>query len=167
MISISEIVLILSNIATMLALIIGGVWAIHRYRLYREASSNPQIKINYEILEYNDNNKLLVLTILVRNIGKVVVEAEKITYSIFLLPKNLPIAGKPQLNVQKILINNSDLIYDANPSEIGVIKYMIEPGDEYEELLSLVTPSKSLMLLDIYFQSKQGDKFRVYKIIKS
>jgi hypothetical protein len=159
-------VTILQGIATIVAIVVGGFWAVYRYKIFREATSNPQIELEKCMIPYG-KNQLLAMTITVRNIGKTVVRAvdSGIKLSIKRMPLGSPCGNIVRWEHGQYLVRNIDVISAANPDEEDDIeRYMLEPGDEYHESLTIVVPKKVLLMARLEFRGKEGDHIWLYRV---
>lgn len=162
----STLISIISGILTSIALLAGGLWAIYRLKIQREHTSNPQVKMDHTLLPYGNDLKLLVITAHIRNIGKICVNVERIVFALKKLPDDKQEGETLNWNDGTFLVTDFDVVKESNPEDISN-KYMIEPGDEYDECITAVVPSQALLMSRIEFQGKEGDHFWVYKVFNT
>jgi hypothetical protein len=57
-----------------------------------------------------------------------------------------------------------DVIRESNPEDMSN-KYLLEPGDEYDECIATIVPTQALLMHRVEFLGKEGDHIWVYKML--
>jgi len=133
----ADLVLKVTSIA---AIIAAGAWAYYQFWVTDTTDSNIQLGISTEVLPYSGNNRLLLIHVRPKNIGKVLVSPEHLTVSI----KDLPTDLKPgAVDLRKLKERYSTDILDNYKDG-----YDLEPGVLYDEVVALVVPKG--IILSVY-----------------
>lgn len=122
------------KVMSVLAIIAGGIWAYYQFRLTETTSSNIQLTINTEIVNYSDEYQLLVIHVKPKNIGKVLVVPDKdgLVVTVREIPRNQQTGA---INLENLpILHSSDLLKKFTAG------YELEPGVEYDEIETLVVP---------------------------
>ena len=67
--AIGNIGIFIQSLVTMLAVIVGGGWALHRFTKERPFEANVKLRMDAGISDYDDTRRLLRLTIILENAG--------------------------------------------------------------------------------------------------
>jgi hypothetical protein len=126
---------------SIIAILVGGVWAFYQYRVARTDVSNVEISVSSEIQQYSEGSRLLILHIRPKNIGKVMVTAEK---SFTVVVKRIPTELKVgEIDLEKLSnFYQTDLLKRYQGAEND--GYDLEPGVEYDEIVALIVPRGSM-----------------------
>jgi hypothetical protein len=128
-----DLVLKLMSIA---AIIAAGIWALYQFNLTETTAANIQLEVTADVKPYSANNKLLLIHVRPKNIGKVLVSPEHLLVLVRDLPKNLK-PGPVELN--KLRDRYKVDILDRYPDG-----YDLEPGVEYDEIVALIVPKETM-----------------------
>lgn len=158
---------IFENVVICSSIIFGGWWAIHKFKIFREGKPNPQLDLEYEILPYNEESSLLVMTVHIGNIGKIDMYPKSISLSLRSLPKNFSIGKSPHWKDGNVILDEFDVIYDANPDLKPENTYMLPPNDKYLEIATLViSKTENLLMAKILYLGKDKSEFSIYKVLR-
>ena len=154
--------------ATILALILGGWWAVHRYILSRESEWNLTIDVTPTFLSYTEDARLLCASITIANIGKVrALAGEKgCWFSLRELPGGLAVGSTPHWLDGRRVVESLSVIPHANPNHVGQMapldkNYIIEPGAEFIETVNVIVPSGGILMAEVGFNAGR-DEFAVW-----
>ncbi len=129
--------LILKYVSTV-AIVVGGCWAAYTFLVGENTATIIQLTITSETLQYGGGNGLLVVHVKPKNIGKKLVVLDKQRFDVVItkIPANLsPGMLHPQKNLPYHVENLMTRFRDG---------YELEPGIEYDELVSLIVPAGSV-----------------------
>lgn len=127
-----------SKVISTLAILIGGYWAFHQFKLFDTDVANVQIFTSVDVFDQDGDNKLLAIHMKPKNIGKVPVEIGK--GGLIIAVRKVPMNLKPGPNHLENLkeIYKIDLIKEKFPDG-----YVLEPGVEYDDIETFVVPKSS------------------------
>lgn len=118
------------------AIIAAGVWAIYQFNLFDTAETNAELTISTETLPYSGNNKLLLIHVHPKNIGKVPISPQHLTVTVRDLPSDL----KPgAIDLEKLKDRYKVDILDRYKDG-----YDMEPGVVYDEIVAMVVPNDTM-----------------------
>lgn len=127
---------------SVVAIIAGGLWAYYQFQVTETDASNIQLTISTEVVKYSDENRLLLIHIKPKNIGKVLVTPGK--DGLVLTVRKFPGDYKP---------GAVDLDKLSEVHRVNVLKkypdgYELEPGVEYDEVDALIVPKGAVYAVD-------------------
>jgi hypothetical protein len=122
----------LSKLATIMAVIIAGIWTYHLHEITGESDDNPEMGLTTQVFSYNSDERLLVVHIRTKNVGKVKIRLRKNALKITVkrVPGMLQ-AGRIDMDKQRALyVDNSSVETDLEPGvELeDVSEFVIAPG---------------------------------------
>ena len=125
---------VLFNLASVIALGIAGWWAYHQFSITETAAGNIQLTVASEVIKYSDKQRLLVIHVKPRNIGKTLVTPENKGFLVEVrkIPSGAPVGP---LDLKKLPVS-----YKTDLMERFSDGYELEPGVEYDEIVVLVVP---------------------------
>lgn len=146
---------------SVVAIIAGGSWAYYQFRVTETNASNIQLTISTEVVKYSDENRLLLIHIKPKNIGKVLVTPGK--DGLVLTVRKLPDDYKP---------GAVDLAKLSEVHKVDVLKkypegYELEPGVEYDEVDALIVPKGTVYAVDAVMDlgdSSEVDQMHVVQV---
>lgn len=153
-----------ADFASKLVISIGGAWAVYQFRWFRIAAFNIQPSLAIERFPYDQNAELLVIHAKAKNIGKTKVAPDENGFrvEVWKIPDSLNIDSKK--GQRFIRVKDENKIFDENivkiyedECELGSEKgYWLEPGVEYDEVLSLLVPINIKLIVKetIYLKDK-------------
>lgn len=156
-----------SKLATTLALLIGGGWAVYKFRVLRMTVWNLQVRVDANALPYRDELKLVCFTVFLTNIGKVKVlpGSKGCTITIREVPPALLVHEELKWEDCRPLISATDIIARRfeNPAVPG---YEIEPGTEYQEIASFILAPRGIVMVETRFWWKDDrDTITNYRFV--
>ncbi len=156
---------IAQSIATILAILTGGVWAFFNFSLFRTTADNLSVKIVPTVTRYNNDNYLLTITLNVSNLGKTRVYAGAKGCELMLRKLDrTKVSGQALAydysNNKSMkwsesgteLLPNLDMLRHYDPGT-----YWLEPGVEYHEIESIVIPKDGLIVVKTTFWVGDAD----------
>jgi hypothetical protein len=166
--SIEKLAGIAESAITVIAILVGGIWALRKYVVTREGVWNLRMNIDYEVLPYSDSSELLLLYVIPENIGKVVVIPGRKGCVVYvrLVPKitdrKVPFLIQPEDMGAPVL---KEEIMWSRGSAGDVPKYEIEPGLSYRHTVPLVVPRGALIEVRAMFWRDEEDATSARRII--
>lgn len=132
----------LSKLASIIAMCIGGAWVLYNFHIQDSAATNPELKIETEVFPYSDDTRLVIIHLKPHNIGKVPIEIEGdgLSLRITKYPKNAKVG---LLNTESL---KPDFLIKKIEQKYGA--YVLEPGVEFDEVVSYVLPVGDTYLLE-------------------
>ncbi len=128
------------KVMSIAAIIVAGAWAYYQFWVTDTTDSNIELGISTEVLQYSGNDRLLIIHVRPKNIGKVLVSPEHLTISVKNLPTDLKLGavdlGKQKERYSTDILNNYKDGYD------------LEPGVLYDEVVALIVPKG--IILSVY-----------------
>jgi len=119
---------------SVLALILGGVWAYYQFWITDVDAHNIQLFVSTESQPYSDNSRLLLIHVKPENIGKVRVDVGQDGFEV-IVRSIVPNGGPGVLEREKM-----PEFYRVNLMERFPKGYELEPGVKYDEVVALVVP---------------------------
>lgn len=158
-----------ADLMTILAIIVGAVWAWYRFLRRRENVWNLQIDCKPSFAPYGDNLQLLTVYILLSNIGQVRLLPIKngCWFSLKKLPEDSAAGSTPHWNEGETILDKYDVIIKANPNhyeEYIEDDYWLEPGARYEEVVNVVVPKDITVMAEAGFSGKEGEEIWTYRV---
>lgn len=144
---------IVSKWVTILAILIGGIWAYYNFNITDTGTSNAEIAISTEVFPYDVNSSLVIVYIKPKNIGKVPIEitGDGITLTLKEIPKDVKVG---HIDMEKI----TAIVYVPN-----LVKkydgYFLEPGVTLNEVETFILPHGKTFLVEVAMDL--GDDFDV------
>jgi hypothetical protein len=134
----------LQNLVAVVAVIIGGAWALQRFIFTREAEWNVQVTVKPTFLPYDADSHLMVVDVFLKNVGKVRFRAglRGIELEVDELVGNVDM-GKP-LNRSPVTKEGPIPMLEVNREH-----YDIEPGCEYHEVEAVLVPKNKLLAVSV------------------
>ena len=131
-----------SKWATVIAVVIGGTWAWWNFHIADSTSSNAEIGVSAEVLDYGKDTRLLVVHLTPKNIGKVPIEVtgDGLSIAVTKLPADAKVG---RMEVDKLKPD-----YTAPHIERKYGGYTLEPGVELDETETFVVPSDAAYLVE-------------------
>lgn len=123
---------------SMLAILAGGAWGFYQFWITDVTASNIQLAVSAESQPYSASSRLLLVHVKPKNIGKVRVSPGK--KGLLVTIRRIPIDAKEgALDLEKL-----PEVYKTDLMKRFPDGYDIEPGVEYDELLTMVVPKGSM-----------------------
>lgn len=138
------------KVMSILAIIVAGSWAIYQFEITETNASNIQLTISTEVLKYSGNNRLLLIHVHPKNIGKVLVSPKLLTVTVSDLPINL----KPGV-IELAKLNER---YKTDILDRFKGGYDLEPGVEYDEVVVLIVPKDTFYSVYGVLEFSEGDE---------
>ncbi len=137
----------LQNLVTVVAIVIGGMWAFQRFVITRETAWNVQVTVTPTVLPYDANCHLMVVKVSLKNVGKVIFRAGRkgIELKVDELLKKAAV-GEPflsKLNRKAITAKPIPMLDD------DAKLYEIEPGGEYHEVEAMLVPKDVFLAVSV------------------
>ncbi|PTB17869.1 hypothetical protein C9I57_25420 [Trinickia symbiotica] len=132
--------------ASFIALPVGGWWVYHNFSVEDTHEINPNISVTAEFKPYDDERRLLIVHVRPKNVGKVPIELDggkngDIEVQVKVIPSKM--ADGP-INLDKLpvqyRVSNFVSRYQGG--------YIMEPGIDYEEVLTFVVPKDTTYLVN-------------------
>lgn len=141
---------LLLKVMSILAIIAAGGWAIYQFKITDSDASNIQLIVSTDVMNYQGDNRLLLIHVKPRNIGKVRVSPKHLTVTI----SDLPIGIKPSvIDLTKLNEKYKTDILDRFKNE-----YDIEPGVEYDEVVAMIVPKGTMYAVYSEMEFEEGDE---------
>ncbi|MES2155549.1 MAG: hypothetical protein V4510_10480 [bacterium] len=155
-----------SKVVTMLAVVIGGLWAYLKFGRERTAKWNLQVGVKADVLPYNASLRLLVVHVQLKNIGKVIIRpgAKGLLVTVRAVPAGAPqnafinYSKAPAVAHRQVLRTRQD-----PPHREGFLwlkkafwAYKLEPGEGYHEVEALIV-APGLIAVEAVFDGPDGD----------
>lgn len=122
----------LSKLATIMAVVIAGIWTYHLHEITGESDDNPVITLTTQVFAYNKDGRLLVVHIRDKNVGKVLIPLEKDALKVTvkrvpdsLKPGRVDMGKQPATYVDKSM-EETDL--EAGAEQEDVAEFIVPPG---------------------------------------
>jgi hypothetical protein len=121
------------KVMSIAAIIAAGAWAYYQFRLADTDASNIQMSVTTEVLKYSGDNRLLMIHVRPKNIGKVMVAPRHLAVTV----RDLPVDLKPgAVDLDKLKER-----YKADILDRFMGGYEMEPGVEYDEVVTMIVPT--------------------------
>lgn len=120
------------------AIIASGLWAAFEFSATGRSDTNIQVLVSAESRSYTDTQSLLIIHVKPKNIGKVVVRPGE--DGLLVTVRKIP--GDAKDGVMRL--DALPLLYSTDLLKRYLDGYEIEPGAEYDEILTIVVPKGSL-----------------------
>lgn len=133
------------------AIIATGCWAIYQFKITETDASNIQFVVTTEVLKYSDDSRMLLIHLRPKNIGKIRVEPLHITVTV----KDIPVGLKPGSAVDLEKLKER---FKADVLDRFKDGYELEPGVEYDEIVTLVVPKG---MYSVSGEMDLGDNYEV------
>jgi hypothetical protein len=161
--------------ATVLALVVGGWWALHRFVLNRENAWNLVVDVVPTFYPNGADTCLLCASISLRNVGKVMVSplGDGCWFSLRSYSPGLQLGATPHWNEGHPIVEKLAVISRANPNhndEMDPVadNYNIEPGGEFVETVIVVVPRGILLMVEVGFAAApDGWAVWTYRVCQS
>lgn len=144
---------IINNLSVGLAALIGSGWAVYTFLLARTHVWNLQLKVEHDVVSYQDDRCLVIIKVLLKNVGKVRVKPglKGCRVSAKRIPHNWSsgIVVDWESLKGKLILDNVDIIARRNNASYPL--YEIEPGTEYQEILPIVFNSGDFIMMQTRF----------------
>ncbi|MBI3480501.1 MAG: hypothetical protein HY016_09140 [Nitrosomonadales bacterium] len=135
---------------SILAIIGAGGWAIYQFKITDTDASNIQLVVSTEVIKYQGDNRLLLIHVRPKNIGKVRVSPKRLTLTV----SDLPIDIKPSvIDLTKLSEKYKTDILDRFKDG-----YDIEPGVEYDDIVAMIVPKNTMYSVYSEMEFKEGDE---------
>jgi len=121
-----------------IAIVGGGIWAVFQFALVSSTDTNIQVLVSAESRAYTDTQSLLIIHVKPKNIGKVVVKPGE--DGLLVTVRKIP----PDAKDGVMRLDALPLLYSTDLLKRYLDGYEIEPGAEYDEILTMVVPKGSL-----------------------
>lgn len=161
--ALKQVVETIQAVATIMALLIGGIWSYNVFIKHRELYAKANIQHKVGSVKLTKDKVLLRVTVSIENSGNVLLSLREGEVRI---ERVLPLSDLSQ----KKLGNDSDLIVDGNPHVWPAIKirrlkwerggFNIEPG-ERDEIPSDFVLSSNLQVVNVYTHFKNPNDPRI------
>lgn len=127
----------LLKVVSIIAIVIGGLWAYFQFDLSRAAIDNIQMTVSSESQPYGNDTRLLLIHVKPKNIGKVLVMPGKSGFVVTVrkIPGDLK---QGVVGLEKI-----PELYKVDLMKRFPDGYELEPGVEYDEVVAVVVPKRS------------------------
>ncbi len=139
------------KVMSIAAIIAAGAWAYYQFRLTDTDASNIQLTVSTEVLKYSDDNRLLLIHVRPKNIGKVPVLPQHLNVTVRDLPGDLK-PGSVELEKLKERYK-TDVLDRFNGGG-----YELEPGVEYDEVVTIIVPKG---MYSVSAEMDLGDDYEV------
>jgi hypothetical protein len=126
------------KVMSILAIALGGWWAYYQFDITETTASNVQLSVTSEYQKYNADSRLLVVHAKAKNIGKVLVEPGKDGFVVAVQRIST------NLNQGPMELERLPLMYHVNILKRYPDGYALEPGVEYDEVVTFVVPKSSM-----------------------
>lgn len=123
---------------TIVAIITGGIWAFYQFAVVGSTDTNVQVLVSAESRAYSDTQSLLIIHVKPKNIGKVLVKPGE--DGLLVTVRKIPGDAKDGI----MRLDALPLLYSTDLLKRYLDGYEIEPGAEYDEILTIVVPKGSL-----------------------
>lgn len=142
---------IVLKVISVIAIIVGGIWAYFQFAVTAATDSNIELAIKTEVIHYSENDRLLLIHVRPKNIGKVPVSPDHFTVSMRDLPLNL----KPG----KIDLDNLNESYSTSILDKYKDGYDLEPGVTYDEVWAVIVPKDTMYAIraEIDFDNNENE----------
>ena len=124
------------KVTSVVAIIATGIWAYYNFWVTDTVDSNIELAISTEVFHYSDNDRLLLIHVRPKNIGKVLVSPDHLTVTVRDLPSNL---SPGEVDLDKLNKRYSTDILDRYKDG-----YDLEPSVIYDEVWALVVPKGTM-----------------------
>jgi hypothetical protein len=123
---------------TIVAIIAGGLWAAYQFAIVGSTDSNIQVLVSAESKAYSDTQSLLIIHVKPKNIGKVVVKPGE--DGLLVTVRKIP--GEAKDGIMRL--DALPVLYSTDLLKRYLDGYEIEPGAEYDEILTIVVPKGTM-----------------------
>ncbi|WP_211474099.1 hypothetical protein [Collimonas humicola] len=120
------------------AIIASGLWAAFEFSATGRSDTNIQVLVSAESRSYTDTQSLLIIHVKPKNIGKIVVRPGE--DGLLVTVRKIPGDAKDGI----MRLDALPLLYSTDLLKRYLDGYEIEPGAEYDEILTIVVPKGSL-----------------------
>lgn len=167
--AIARILSALADLITIIAVIVGAIWAWYRFLRRRENVWNLQLDCRPTFTTYGDKLKLLTAYIELHNIGQVRISPIKngCWFSLKKITLDGVAGSTPHWSDGEFILENYDVIINANPNHYREYKeddYWLEPGAKYEEVVNVVVPQDTTLMAEVGFSGKDGEEIWTYRV---
>lgn len=138
------------KVLSSIAIVVAGIWALYQYFGTDSDASNIQLTVTSEVKPYGEGQRLLVLHVRPKNIGKVPVTPGKAGLMIATRQIPLGLSGVVDIGKQPISFRTNLLSHYPDG-------YLMEPGIEYDEVLALVVPKGAVIAAEAELDLGDGD----------
>ncbi|MEO6917487.1 MAG: hypothetical protein ABI171_00315 [Collimonas sp.] len=128
---------LLKSVAT-IAIIAGGLWGVYRFSAVGSNDINIQVLVSAETQAYSATQSLLVIHVKPKNIGKVTVRPGE--DGLLVTVRKIPGDAKDGI----MRLDALPLVYSTDLLKRYLDGYEIEPGAEYDEIMTIVVPKGSV-----------------------
>jgi hypothetical protein len=159
---------ITSDIASVVAVIIGGIWVYRNYLKNRTSVWNLKIAIRPESYPYQKANDLLKIDVALMNAGKTVISpgSKGCQVTVRRLSQDTAAGQAIDLDAGDILFQE-DILRRYYRSHDGYKNYEIEPGAEYHEMVGLAVVKGDLLSIRAEFNWQDNeDSISEYNIFR-
>lgn len=159
---------VVQDVVATLAILTAGVWALWRFVLTREGVWNLELSMEHEVFPYSDDAVLLVVSVIPKNIGKVVIHAGSKGLVVYLrrAPADVePVAMlTPESFGEPIL---TEEILHSRGSRQLVKEYELEPGCSFRHTVPIVVPKSGLFeVRAVFWWRDDVDSASVRRLIR-
>lgn len=126
---------------SVVAIVVGGSWALYQFHLTETAAYNIQIAVSTESQPYGNDLRLLLIHAKPKNIGKVLVTPGKL--GLVVTVRNVP----EKLKEGVVELEELPVFYTADLMKRFPDGYDLEPGVEYDEVVALVVPKGKMFAI--------------------
>jgi len=126
----------LSKVATIVAVVIAGIWTYHIHTITGESEGNPELAVSTQMFDYSNDQKILLVRIRERNVGKVpiLLDPNALHLTVTRVPNGLKL-GYIDIHKQPATYEQRAFLarYDEGDD--------LEPGAELRDIAEFVVPS--------------------------
>lgn len=126
---------------SIVAIVIAGVWAYYQHWITETTAPNVQIVVTTEFQQYGEDTRLLLIHVKPKNIGKVRVTPGRSGFVISV--RSIP----EKLKAGIVDLESFPVLYSENLLKRFPDGYDLEPGVEYDEILAMIVPRRSLFTI--------------------
>ena len=133
----------------------------------RETKWNLQVTVSPEVLPYNDDFRLLLVNVALKNVGNVKIASgsKGCWLSVKKLQKDIRCEQTLEWQNAEIFVKQIDILRYYR-SQGGYKRYEIEPRCEYHELETLIVSKGDILLIEVEFWwFKNRDSITEYRVI--
>jgi hypothetical protein len=141
----------LSKLATIVAVVIAGIWTYHLHQITGEGDINPEVWVSSQTFPYSEDARLLIVRIRERNVGKVeiLLAEDALSLKVKQVPEGLA-PGYVDMDKQPVVYEVKNLF---SRYKGGVT---LSAGTEFEDVTQfVVTPG--LYHVEAYLALPDGD----------
>ena len=149
--------------ATVLAVVVGAIWAAGTFVLFRSQVENLNLSITTQQVPYTGDLRLLIVHVRPKNLGKVLGRPD--TYR--LRVKEIPVSGQAWKALQRSELKE---ILSLNMLRHYPEGYEIEPGVEYDDIEIIVVKKGATLLvsaeLGFEYPDNDDDNIDVHEVVR-